>query len=182
VSPAAENGEAQPSRLDEDRPIGLTGRRLVRGSTWAFTSMLLPQAFTFLTGIAIARILGVGDVGRVALIAFVSSTLATLLILGLPQATVRFVGEELGAGRPARVRGLMGLFWRFLPLPALAGFVALAAVGALGGEPSAAWVLAGVTCGGAVLHSLPAAFLVGAQRWPIVLPCACSRPQSRPAS
>jgi O-antigen/teichoic acid export membrane protein len=155
-----------PSRdVAGDAHATASAGRLVRGSSWAFTSTLVPQAFAIVTSIVIARELGADGVGRVALIAFVSSTLITLLILGLPPALIRYVGEELGAGRPARVRGLMSSVWRLLALPAFLGFAAMAAVGALGGKPAGAWVLAGVACGGAVLHSVPACFLIGAQRW-----------------
>src|SRR5262245_18128845 len=161
----ADPGAPTPGVANDDVPAAVTERRLVRGTTWAFTSVLVPQTFTFLTSFAIARILGADAVGRVAFIAFVASTFATLLMLGLPPALVRYVGEELGAGRPGQVRGLLNVVWRVVPLPAFAGVAAMAAIGAFGGEPSSAWVLAGVVCGGAVLHSLPAAFLIGTQRW-----------------
>ena len=42
---------------------------------------------------------------------------------------------------------------------------ALAAVAALGGDPAAAWVLAGLSGGLHVLQTVPQSLLAGAQRW-----------------
>jgi O-antigen/teichoic acid export membrane protein len=43
--------------------------------------------------------------------------------------------------------------------------VTLAAIGLAGAEPRAAWMLAGLGAGAAIMHHIPSALLIGAQRW-----------------
>jgi O-antigen/teichoic acid export membrane protein len=143
----------------------ITRANVLSGSGWVLASSIVPQAFTFVTSVAIARTLGADGVGRVAFIAFVSGTLSTILLLGLPPALMRYVSETLGSGRPGLARALLRSILRVVILPASLCLVGLVAVGVFGGEPRWAWIFAGIACAGAVLHSVPASFLLGARRF-----------------
>jgi O-antigen/teichoic acid export membrane protein len=78
---------------------------------------------------------------------------------------MRYFGERIGAGKPAAVRSLVVWAWTIETAAALTGASILVAAGLAGAEPEAAWLLAAVAATMGVLHTVPSALLLGAQRW-----------------
>lgn len=141
------------------------GARVVRGSFWELAAFLLPQIYVLVSSAAIARYLGPEGIGRIAFIISVQTVVTTTLVLGLPLALVRYIARLLGEGRDGQVGAIVRWSWRVEAIPAVMAAAALVVVGFAGGEPSSAWVLAGLLAGFSVLHTVPSAFLMGAQRW-----------------
>jgi O-antigen/teichoic acid export membrane protein len=112
-----------------------------------------------------ARYLGPDGMGRQSLIAFAALSTVSLAVAGFPPSLARSVGELLGAGRRGEALSLYVLTRRLEVIAALVAAVGLAAAGALGSRPAAAWAFAGVAAAFAVLQSVPSALLTGAQRW-----------------
>ena len=112
-----------------------------------------------------ARYLGPEGTGRQSFIAFAALSLVLVATAGLPASLSRFVAELLGARERGVVLGLYRWTWRIELAAAGLAASGLAAVAAFGADPGAAWVLAGVGCGLAILHTVPSGLLIGAQRW-----------------
>jgi O-antigen/teichoic acid export membrane protein len=142
-----------------------TGASILRGGIWNMAGRLLPQAYTIGTSVVAGRILGASGLGRLSFIAFVEATLVVACSLGLPLALMRYIGETLGRGSTGEIRLLVRWGWRIELVGAAVGFAAMAAAGALGATPRAAWVFAGLACALIILHNIPSAVLIGAQRW-----------------
>lgn len=138
---------------------------MASGSLWAGAVALLPPLYTFAASVTAARFLGAASLGRITFIAFVQASLTVALLFGLPPSIMRHVGEARGSGHAGRIRPLVRSLARPAAGLALAGFVTLASIGVFGGQPRYAWVFAGVACAGAILQAIPAAVLVGLQRW-----------------
>jgi O-antigen/teichoic acid export membrane protein len=126
---------------------------------------VLPQAYTLVSSIVIARALGADGLGQLTLISFTAATLGTLLTLGFPQSVVRHVAEAIGEGRHEALPQLYRWSWRWAWVAAAVAAGSVWLVALLGGEPRAAWLLAGVSSAGLVLHQVPSALLIGARRW-----------------
>src|SRR5262249_19126677 len=77
----------------------------------------------------------------------------------------RYVGASLGARNQGEVRLLVRLASRLAWLAAAAATITLVTIGVAGGEPRAAWILAGVAAGLSVLQQEQKAVLTGFQRW-----------------
>jgi O-antigen/teichoic acid export membrane protein len=103
--------------------------------------------------------------GRQSYIAFVSIALVQAATAGFPIALSRFVGELLGARRGGQALSLYRFTRRVERFAAALCVLALGTVALLGGEPRAAWALAGLSAALAVLQAVPMALLAGAQRW-----------------
>ena len=144
---------------------GVTSEEVVRGGAWALLSTIVPQVYTFTTSVVIARTLGAEGVGKIAFIAFATETLVTILVAGLPQAFMRYLGETLGMGHPGMIRTLSRPVAGIFLASATTGFVILTVAAMLGVDPRAAWIFAAVACSGAILHSFPSAILMGLRRW-----------------
>ena len=112
-----------------------------------------------------ARYLGPDDMGRQSFIAFVSLALVLAATAGLPHSLTRFIGELLGAGAGGHAMSLYRMTRRVEGAAAALVLAALAVVAALGGDPAAAWVLAGLSGALHVLQTVPQSLLAGAQRW-----------------
>ena len=141
------------------------GATAVRGSAWAIASHVLPFAVTMVVSIVAARILGPDGMGRQSFIAFVVMAVTTVCMAGLPAAIVKYTGDAIGRGDPAALAHVSAFSWRVALGAGAAGGLAVAALGLLGAEPEAAWVLAGVAVWAGVLHKVPGSLLIGAQRW-----------------
>jgi O-antigen/teichoic acid export membrane protein len=128
---------------------------------------LLPQFYTLVISIAAARFLGPDDFGRQSFIAFVAISATSFFSGGLKLALMRYVGELLGREEGPAARGLVGWTASLQVVGAALGGSALIATGALGAEPSAAWMLAGLWTATAVMQTIPFALLLGAQRFKI---------------
>lgn len=148
-----------------DAAASTTGTSVLRGGSWQLVSRLLPQVYTLVLSVVLARYLGPDDFGRQSLIAFVAISATTLFGGGLKVALMRTVGELLGQGRGAQVRAVASWTLSFQAIGAALGGAALAITGALGAEPAAAWVLAGVWTTLSTLQTVPNAMLLGAQRF-----------------
>ena len=154
--------------VDSRPPAALgetTGALVFRGGLWGLLSGIVPQLQILALSIVAARYLGPDGMGRQSFIAFVALSLALAATAGLPPALARFVAELLGAGRGGQALSLARWTRRLQTLTGLlaGGVLVLAAL--LGADPRLAWVLAGVGIVFAVLQSVPAAVLTGAQRW-----------------
>jgi O-antigen/teichoic acid export membrane protein len=112
-----------------------------------------------------ARYLGPDGMGRQSLIAFAGLSVLSFATAGLPPSLARYVGELLGAGKHGEALWLYRFTRRTEAAAALLSVGALAAVAALGGDPAAAWVLAGASAAFAVAQAVPSSLLTGAQRW-----------------
>jgi O-antigen/teichoic acid export membrane protein len=142
-----------------------TSASVLRGSAWSIAARGLPQAYVLLISIIAARYLGPQGMGRQSYIAFVSLSTTMLFTGGLSISLMRFIGETLGGGHAAQVRGLMRWAWAVAAGGAVIGGGVLILAGALGADPESAWVLAGVGSSLGILHAIPSALLIGAQRW-----------------
>src|SRR4051794_20311668 len=138
---------------------------VVSGGLWTLLNRAVPQAQLLALSIITARYLGPADMGRQSYIAFVALALVQAATAGFPGALSRFIGELLGARRAGQAVSLYRFTRRVECAAAVLVLAALVAVAALGGDPSAAWVLAGLSGALAVLQSVPMSLLSGAQRW-----------------
>src|SRR4051812_41002600 len=167
-SPSTAAGGREPSRgLPSDGDVlGATSApSVVSGGLWTLLNRAVPQAQLLVLSIITARYLGPDAMGRQSYIAFVALALVQAATAGLPGSLSRFIGELLGARRGAQAMSLYRLTRRLECVAAALVFAALCAAAALGSEPGAAWVLAGLSGALAVLQSVPMSLLSGAQRW-----------------
>lgn len=153
------------SPAPESAAAATTSASVLRGSAWSFAARGLPQAYVLLISVIAARYLGPAGMGRQSYIAFVSLSATMVFTGGLSIALMRFIGEALGRGEPALVRGLVRWGWAVAVGGAIVGGGILILAGALGADPESAWVLAGVGSSLGILHAIPSALLIGAQRW-----------------
>jgi len=143
----------------------MEGDSVFRGGAWNSASRLIPQLYVLAISVAGARFLGAEAFGRQSFISFVQLSVVLLLTGGVSVATVRFIGDSLGRGAPARVERLIAWTWRVEGLAALAGGGTLAAAALAGADPEGAWLFAAVACSMGVLHAVPSALLIGIRRW-----------------
>src|SRR3954449_12662418 len=158
----------EPSRGEPDGRdvLGATsGPAVVSGGLWTLLNRAVPQAQLLVLSIIIARYLGPTDMGRQSFIAFAGIALVQAATAGFPGALSRFIGELLGARRGGQAVSLYRFTRRVECVAAALVLAALLAVAALGGEPAAAWVLAGLSGALAVMQSVPMSLLSGTQRW-----------------
>lgn len=141
------------------------GASVIRGGIWTTAGQVLPQLYVIVGSIVAARVLGAAGVGRISFIAFVEATLVLVLSGGLSRSLMRFVGDSLGRRTGGSLRPVAVWALRVEVVVGIAGGLALAAVGALGARPSAAWELAGVACAAMTVQSAAGSILLGAQRW-----------------
>src|SRR4051795_5056101 len=161
--PASEPSLGQP---EDAAALGATSApAVVSGGLWTLLNRALPQAQLLALSIIVARYLGPNDMGRQSYIAFVALALVQAATAGFPGALSRFIGELLGARRGGQAVSLYRFTRRVELLAAALVLASLLAVAALGGEPTAAWVLAALAGGLAVMQSVPMSLLSGAQRW-----------------
>lgn len=155
-----------PATPDVPDDLGVTtGSRVVSGGLWSVLSRIVPQLQLLALSIIAARFLGPDGMGRQSFIAFVALSVVLVATAGLPASLSRFVGELLGARAGGVALGVYALTWRVEMAAAVLASATLGTAALLGSEPEAAWALAGVTAGLAVLQSVPQSLLSGAQRW-----------------
>jgi O-antigen/teichoic acid export membrane protein len=153
------------SPIPDPVAAGTTSASVLRGSAWGVLARGLPQAYVVLLSIVAARYLGPADMGRQSYIAFVALSASMVATGGLSIALMRSIGESLGRGEGAAVRGLVRWGWLVGAGGAALGGAALAIVALAGADPQSAWLLAAVGCSLGILHGVPSAVLIGAQRW-----------------
>jgi O-antigen/teichoic acid export membrane protein len=142
-----------------------TGASVVRGGTWNLVARVLPQACVLIISVAAARFLGPHGMGRQSFIAFVALSTTMFFTGGLSVALMRFVGEELGRDRPGTALSLVRWAGRVAVVGAAVAGGGILVVALAGAEPQSAWILAGLGAAFGVLHTVPSALLIGAQRW-----------------
>jgi O-antigen/teichoic acid export membrane protein len=142
-----------------------SGANVAKWSVWALLSLGLQQLYVVVSSAVVARYLGASQFGRIALILSLQGALMVTFTWGVPDATIRYVGSLFGARRFAEARGVNRWGYRQTSAGAVASFLILLAFAVGGADPQAAWYLAAVTVVFQVMHAVPSAFLVGAQRW-----------------
>lgn len=142
-----------------------TSTSVARGGLWYTAAAVIPQLYTLAISIVAARILGPDDMGRQSFIGFVAVVTSLIVAAGFPVAVTRHVAEQLGAERAETLPDLVRWGWRLAAAGALAALVALVGAVAAGAEPTLAWLFAAILAAGLVLGKVPAAFLLGVQRW-----------------
>lgn len=148
-----------------DAAANTTGASILAGGVWKTASGVVPQFYVLAQSVAAARFLGPGGMGLQSFIAFAEFAVVTLVASGLSVALMRYIGETLGRGQPEALRALVRWAWRVLGAGALAGGGILLGAAAAGANPRAAWLLAAVAGTVGILHTVPSAVLIGAQRW-----------------
>jgi O-antigen/teichoic acid export membrane protein len=138
---------------------------IVSGGLWTLLSRVLPQAQLLVLSVVVARYLGPDEMGRQSYIAFVALTLVQAATAGLPGAISRFVGELLGARRNGEALSIYRLTRTLEAVGSVLVMLVVAVAVLLGSEPRVAWGLAGASAALSVLQAVPAALLMGAQRW-----------------
>jgi O-antigen/teichoic acid export membrane protein len=157
--------EAEKDERTEAAPTEAVTSNVIRGTLWSFVGSILPQTYTLVASVVLARMLGADGLGQLTFITFTASTLGTLLTLGFPNSVVRHVAEAVGAGHADEVPALYRWAWRWGLAVALLAASCLWLVALTGREPTAAWLLAGVSSAALVLHQAPSVLLIGARRW-----------------
>lgn len=82
------DGNAEPSAATSSAPASLIGK--TAWSTLASASSTISSALTL---VIVARVLGVTGAGEVAYALFLGSTVAQVMLFGLPQAAMRFIAS-----------------------------------------------------------------------------------------
>ena len=149
----------------QNHPADSASGRALIGSIWTSASQLSPFIYTTIISIVAARILGPEGMGRQSFIAFVVFAVQTVCTSGLSTSVTRYVGELTGQQREREIRSLVGLAWRLAAVPSLIGAGTLVLVALVGAEPRWAWLLGALASLAGGLHKVPAAMLVGRQRW-----------------
>jgi O-antigen/teichoic acid export membrane protein len=151
---------------DSVDPAGeTTAANVVRGGLWTLASRVVPQLQLIAISIAAARFLGPDEMGRQSFIAFVALSVVLVATAGLPAALSRFVAELQGARLGGVGRSIFWWTWRIEAAAATAGTAGIGIAALLGASPRAAWALAALGCGLAIMQTIPSALLVGVQRW-----------------
>jgi O-antigen/teichoic acid export membrane protein len=158
-------GEQEEVEAELDAASATTGRSVARGGVWLLFARFVPQLQVLIVSIVAAHYLGPDLMGRQSFISFVISAVVILATAGFPGGLNRFVAELQGARLGGVAHSLFWWTWRIE-----AGMAVLAAAGiglavVAGAEPQAAWVFAALACAFSVMQTVPAALLVGMQRW-----------------
>lgn len=148
-----------------DAAAETTGATVLSGGVWKAASLTLPQLYALVQSVVAARFLGPSGMGVQSFIAFCEISLVSLLSMGLSLSLMRYVGELRGRGRAGELRDLVAWGWRFQAVGAVLAGGVLGAAAVAGADPQSAWVLAAVAAVASVLHTVPSAVLIGAQRW-----------------
>src|SRR4051794_9341503 len=93
--------ESQP--LDRGRLQHLASR----GATWTLIHTLISVPIAFVGNLAIARMLGVADYGRLAYLTLLMSVASGVVEVGLGSALIQFGSRAHAAGRRSEVRSLL---------------------------------------------------------------------------
>jgi O-antigen/teichoic acid export membrane protein len=167
-SPAESLIDASPLEAEgspfEDH-IEEVGSRGLGGGGWQAASQLAPYLMTTLVSIVAARVLGPDGMGRQSYISFIVLATMTLCSAGFPNTLPRYVAELIGSGQEGKIRSLVAWSWRIALVAGLIGSGVLLYVAFHGATPELAWLFAAVAVLPGVLHKVPGATLLGAQRW-----------------
>ncbi len=148
-----------------DAAAATTGASVLAGGVWKGSSLVLPQLYALVQSLVAARFLGPAGMGVQSFIAFTEISAVSLVSVGLSISLMRYIGEMLGRRRSGEVRDLVAWGWRIQLVGALLAGGGLAAAAFAGADPAPAWLLAAAAATAGVLHTVPSAVLIGAQRW-----------------
>jgi O-antigen/teichoic acid export membrane protein len=162
---AADGGGAPPQASGYDAASATTGATVLSGGVWKTASLLLPQVYALIQSIVAARFLGPAGMGVQSFIAFTELSVVNLLTVGLSTSLMRYIGELLGRRRGGEVRDLVAWGWRVQVVGAAIAGGGLGIVALSGANVASAWGFAAVAAMASVLHNVPSAVLIGAQRW-----------------
>jgi O-antigen/teichoic acid export membrane protein len=162
---AAADAPAPAAGVPPEPVVVTTGASVLAGGVWRTMAALLPQTYTLAISVAAARALGPDGMGRQSFIAFAEVSLVLLFTGGVSIAVTRFIGEEIGAGRPQNVRGLLHWAWRIEIAAAVAAGGVMGGAAATSGGLAGAWLLGAIACTLGIVNGVPAALLSGMQRW-----------------
>jgi O-antigen/teichoic acid export membrane protein len=95
-------------------------RRLGSGTTWQLVGAVFNQGSTFALGLVVANLLGRESYGSFALVLTTIMTIGSVMQLGIPQTTVRYVAAERAHDR-ARAGRLLGAAFSAALVSGLAG-------------------------------------------------------------
>ncbi len=163
-------GSDIPDQNEANTPLSVaaaatTGGSLLQGFSWKMASTYVPQAYILAVSIAAARFLGPNDLGIQSFIAFTEFSVIMAVSAGFSRALMRNIGEALGADQADQLRYLVRWAWIVLGTAGLLGGASLVVVGAAGASPGFAWTFAGIAAALGIMHTVPSAVLIGAQRW-----------------
>ncbi len=142
-----------------------TGSTVLSGGLWNGLSTLLPPLFVLVQSVVAARYLGPELLGVQTYIAWAALSMAMLLSVGMSRALSRYVATLVGAGAAGALRGVVRWGWRIQAAAAALGGAVLVVVALRSDSQSLAWALVAGVCVLAVLQPVPAAALIGLQRW-----------------
>jgi O-antigen/teichoic acid export membrane protein len=148
-----------------DAAAATTGRSVARGGAWLLFARFVPQIQVLVVSVVAAHYLGPDLMGRQSFISFVVSAVVILATAGLPGGLNRFVAELQGARLGGVARSLFWWTWRIEAVMAMLAAVGIGIAAAAGAEPQMAWIFAALACAFSVMQTVPAALLVGMQRW-----------------
>jgi O-antigen/teichoic acid export membrane protein len=148
-----------------DAAAATTGASVLSGGAWKAASLLMPQLYALVQSVVAARFLGPPGMGVQSFIAFTEISVVSLISVGLATSLMRYIGEMLGRGRGGEVRDLVAWGWHVQLAGAVLAGGGLGLAALAGASPRSAWMLAAVATAAAVLHTVPSAVLIGAQRW-----------------
>lgn len=143
----------QPSATEQDGAApgasGGTGvgsrRGAFTGGIWSAASTVAPMAGTLVLSVVISRRLGADVLGEQSLVAYVASSLVSVLIYSFTAASVQLLASSVGAGDQARLAWLAR--WSYGAHLAGGVFSAgvLAGTGLVRGNFTSLWLLAAAT-------------------------------------
>jgi len=155
----------QPQQTDGVAATRSIGARAFRGGLWQSAAQVAPYAYTTITSIVAARVLGPELMGRQSFIAFVIVVTHTLFSGGIGNMIVRCVGELRGQGRERLLPSLVAWGWKTTSILGAVAALILLGLAAAGAVPTWAWVFASVAAFAGVVNKVPGSVLIGTQRW-----------------
>lgn len=158
-------GEREETEIELDAAAATTGRSVARGGAWLLFARFVPQVQLLVVSVVAARYLAPELMGRQSFISFVVSSVVIVGTAGLPGALNRFVAELQGARLGGVARSLFWWTWRIETALALLAGGAIVIAALAGASPRGAWLFAAIACALSIMQTVPAALLVGMQRW-----------------
>jgi O-antigen/teichoic acid export membrane protein len=158
-------GEQEEVEAELDAAEATTGRSVARGGAWLLFARFVPQIQVLVVSVVAARYLEPELMGRQSFISFVIGSVVIVGTAGLPGGLNRFVAELQGAKLGGVARSLFWWTWRIEAVLAVVSAAAIGAAALAGAEPRGAWLFAALACAFSVMQTVPAALLVGMQRW-----------------
>lgn len=94
-------------RADAEKSIVEEYSHLISRSAFIFLCRVTGAGLTFITQFLLARWMGAAELGVYVLAFSWCILLATITVLGLPMASIRFIGEAITGNRPGLIQGFL---------------------------------------------------------------------------